>query len=294
MPVLSFHPAIRDLPGLFDDIFDIWDPLELPDSPGPQAIALDGGRVTWVFAGGNGLELHLTGNVSATPPATNPWHAATVLGEIWQRVELVNPLSGNSLLTIEDDRAFFGADRLVAGALFETDGAGMARQFFGIRNLNIDGTNRNDQFTQSLFSEFANLDLSGDNVVRLRNGNDAILAGGGSDRVFGGNGRDTLDGGADNDRLFGGGGRDRLDGGAGRDTIDGDGGADTFVLRRGGGRDVVTDFEIGVDVVDRIGSAAFTVEQADAGVLVALGRDSILLRGIDLLDLIADPAQDVI
>lgn len=70
---------------------------------------------------------------------------------------------------------------------------------------------------------------------------DAIRGGDGADQITGGAGDDVVwgDGGAD--VLTGGPGDDRLDGGAGNDQLDGSDGNDTYVLRRGGGQDVVYD-----------------------------------------------------
>lgn len=48
---------------------------------------------------------------------------------------------------------------------------------------------------------------------------------------------------ASNDTIQGGNGDDFLDGGAGNDMLTGGAGRDMFVLRSGGGHDVVTDFD---------------------------------------------------
>jgi|SRR5439155_11221604 len=61
-------------------------------------------------------------------------------------------------------------------------------------------------------------------------------------RFKGTNKADLLQGSASGDTIEGGRGNDWLDGGVGNDTLTGGAGADTFVLRSGGGHDVVTDF----------------------------------------------------
>ncbi len=61
-------------------------------------------------------------------------------------------------------------------------------------------------------------------------------------RIRGSNKADILAGSASADTVQGARGNDRLDGGTGNDTLTGGEGADTFVLRSGGGDDVVTDF----------------------------------------------------
>jgi serralysin len=52
------------------------------------------------------------------------------------------------------------------------------------------------------------------------------------------------------DRLDGGAGRDLLGGGSGHDRLTGGDGADRFVFQAGFGKDVILDFQAGVDVLD--------------------------------------------
>ncbi|PRY25959.1 hemolysin type calcium-binding protein [Aliiruegeria haliotis] len=96
-------------------------------------------------------------------------------------------------------------------------------------------------------------------------GNDRLVGGGGKDTLFGYQGNDILKGGRGNDYLHGGdgGGPDRADilrggrgkdvlvGGSGNDRLIGGPGADTFVFQHGehDGRDVIEDFEDGVDII---------------------------------------------
>lgn len=96
-------------------------------------------------------------------------------------------------------------------------------------------------------------------------GNDTITAGPGHDRLYGGDGDDYLRSGTGSDRLVGGDGADRLIGeggsdtffgGRGRDVISGGADSDVFVFRTrpdagiGQGRDVITDFQQGLDRID--------------------------------------------
>ncbi|MGV0027163.1 calcium-binding protein [Phormidesmis priestleyi] len=102
----------------------------------------------------------------------------------------------------------------------------------------IDGWGNTDQLISietvigSAFNDF----LMGDNQANL------ILAGAGNDTVFARAGNDTLVGGFGNDRLDGGTGNDIIDGGVGDDTLSGGGRRDRFILRRGDGIDMITDF----------------------------------------------------
>lgn len=120
-------------------------------------------------------------------------------------------------------------------------------------------------------------------------GRDTLIGGDGSDGLSGADGvdllrgdagQDALSGGADRDRLFGGSGADRLNGGTGDDFLTGGIGADLFVFRRGGGSDVVTDFET-VDVLrlDRgLWSRAgdLTAEQVLTRFATTTGGDTVL------------------
>ncbi|WP_374471745.1 calcium-binding protein [Phenylobacterium sp.] len=113
---------------------------------------------------------------------------------------------------------------------------------------------------------------------------DVLAAGKGADLVQGGSENDTLLGGEGDDRLFGEAGRDILRGGPGDDTLSGgDGDVDFFVMERGGGHDLVTDFmlhervdlrEFGPD------GHGYALTQAADGALISLGDTSLLLMGV--------------
>jgi Ca2+-binding RTX toxin-like protein len=113
----------------------------------------------------------------------------------------------------------------------------------------------------------------GNDLVRGLQGNDILEGGDGNDTLVGGTGDDTLKGEAGDDVLRGGDGNDVLVGGAGRDTLQGDAGADIFrffsvaeIGKAGGTRDVVRDFEQGLDLIDlsKIDPSADAGDQAFA------------------------------
>ncbi len=129
-------------------------------------------------------------------------------------------------------------------------------------------------------------------------------------RIKGTNKADSLAGSTASDAVQGGRGNDRLDGGAGNDILTGGAGADTFILRAGGGDDIVTDFDPAEG--DRVmfdygtysdimvfgqlsdgqswtnfdGSATFTVTAADVDgdgkmdTILSANDDSITLLGV--------------
>lgn len=124
--------------------------------------------------------------------------------------------------------------------------------------------------------------------------------------MFGGRGSDRLLGLGDNDKLYGGIGRDTLIGGEGNDVLRGDGPGkgvfgDLFVFGRNSGKDVVTDFQIGKDLLqifkglNGINKAADVLDHAHQkgkDVVIDLGAGNrITLNNIDLDDLKKNPAD---
>lgn len=125
---------------------------------------------------------------------------------------------------------------------------------------------------------------AGNDVIVGGNGDD-ILSGGfsGRDVLLGGGGNDSMSGGEELDQLRGGTGSDTLFGGQGRDVLVGgdfnagaflgDGAVDVFLFlsvdesRPGGrSRDVIRDFEQGIDIIDLSGidAIAHTLGEDDA------------------------------
>ncbi|KMK63977.1 M10 family metallopeptidase [Puniceibacterium sp. IMCC21224] len=125
-------------------------------------------------------------------------------------------------------------------------------------------------------------------------GDDAIGAGEGDDTVLGGSGDDFLAGGGRDDVIEGGTGADRINGGAGNDTLSGDAGADLFIFNAlvVGERDVVTDFQNGIDTIRLSGVQnapgsglggyvdALEITGTDNGVQLAYGGHVIVLEGV--------------
>lgn len=125
----------------------------------------------------------------------------------------------------------------------------------------------------------------------------------GNDSITGSNRRDTLLGGEGNDELFGAGGRDTLDGGVGddflaggrgRDTLTGGEGLDIFAFEARTGRDIVTDFTAGEDLIDLTaleGVDSFEdlrIRDTDAGAQIFLDGGRVLLEGVSSDALSAD------
>lgn len=170
-----------------------------------------------------------------------------------------------------------GKDSLLGGAGndFVAGGAGNDTIRGGENDSVIDGGAGNDLITAVGFTDGDLVSFS-DETITGGEGNDTIFGKGdddllfgdaGKDRIFGGADEDSISGGAGNDVIFGGSeddllsgdaGNDRISGGdgddllmgvTGRDTLIGGAGSDTFVFGNGDGRDLVLDFDDGVDKI---------------------------------------------
>jgi VCBS repeat-containing protein len=150
---------------------------------------------------------------------------------------------GNDIVSggIGHDRLFGGDgnDRLLGGD-------GQDRLLGGAGRDHLDGGEGKDRLYGS----------SGQDTLLGAGGRDHLDGGEDNDRLYGGSGHDTLLGGAGNDILKGEAGRDVLRGGLGRDKMWGGAGADLFVFdtvqdsRTGAQRDIIYDFQSGVDRID--------------------------------------------
>lgn len=164
-----------------------------------------------------------------------------------------------------------GNDRLIGGSGDDTldGGAGKDRLEGGLGLDILDGGSGDDK----AFGGAGNDDVygaqgrdsldggAGRDYMLGEQGNDRVSGGSGNDSLGGGTGRDRLSGGTGRDLLDGGNGRDFLDGGRGADILFGNSGRDILVGRRGedmfvfdstytSGRDLVRDFEVGVDSIN--------------------------------------------
>ncbi|TCM58116.1 hemolysin type calcium-binding protein [Rhizobium sp. PP-F2F-G48] len=112
--------------------------------------------------------------------------------------------------------------------------------------------------------------LAGKDVLRGGAGNDLLHGGTGNDQLFGDTGDDDLHGGIGNDVLTGGPGNDRLSGGIGNDVFD--------FSKVASGRDVITDFNDGVEGHDMLLFGASLFKTADAALshFVQIGADAVL------------------
>ncbi|WP_170419658.1 DUF4214 domain-containing protein [Ruegeria atlantica] len=133
---------------------------------------------------------------------------------------------------------------------------------------------------------------SDDTIRDTSNGNGLVLAGGGNDVVYGDHGSDFLHGGSGNDNLHGDDGDDGLFGGSGDDVLTGGSGADEFIFHASvsQGADRITDFELGVDLIELRGAtfADLTFVDTGSGTRVEWTNGSVELDGINTASLTED------
>jgi glycerophosphoryl diester phosphodiesterase len=141
----------------------------------------------------------------------------------------------------------------------------------------VEGTILGDTFTGGETSD----------LINGRQGPDLINGNGGNDFLRGNRHNDTLDGGSGDDRLRGGYGRDLLIGSAGIDILVGGEGADTFVLMPGVGKDIIRDFEDGIDKLglsEDLTFADLTIETRNEGTTTLIKLDRQLLAVLREVD----------
>lgn len=191
------------------------------------------------------------------------------------------------------------------------------REFGGKDQKFIGGTNADETFT-GIDSKRNEREITGELVIDsdsgepeaepLRNrifgygGNDFITGGISDDFLYGGDDNDTLDGIDGNDDLYGGLGDDSLIGGLGddnlygnegNDTVTGGDGKDIFVLAKGDGSDLITDY---TDSVDQLGLLPLltyedlTIVQnaADTTITTNTGELLATLQGVNASDITAE------
>lgn len=156
--------------------------------------------------------------------------------------------------------------------------------------LVVNGTARDDVITGGATGNTIT-GFAGNDRIDGGDGKDKLIGANGADTLIGGNGNDTLWGGASNDSLSGGAGFDIINGGGGDDILRGGLAGDTFQFNRSSGRDVVLDFEDGIDRIQIgggiTGIGQLTLTQVDFDVVITFGTTRIELDNMSLSEISA-------
>lgn len=119
----------------------------------------------------------------------------------------------------------------------------------GEDTIDLGGSTSNDRIDinagsfSDVFELFGNLAIAPETLI------ENVIGGFGSDTITGNSADNYIRGGDGMDVINGGGGRDTLNGEGGNDTLTGGADVDVFVMEKGGGDDVLTDFTEGVDII---------------------------------------------
>lgn len=195
-------------------------------------------------------------------------YAQTTMVMIGDALRLDGPQGTDTLRNIETLKFNDLTLTLVTGDITADTLGGDSNQLL-LRDLMFGGTGDDTlsggKDADILRGEDGNDTLMGDNGRDILYGganNDVVSGGNSRDKILGGSGRDTLSGDGGSDRLFGQKGKDILIGGRGYDTLAGGENSDVFQFRKGHGDNLITDFEVGVDVI-KIGLGAKRFDQLD-------------------------------
>ncbi|MBN7787226.1 hypothetical protein JYP51_20035 [Ponticoccus gilvus] len=192
-------------------------------------------------------------------------------------------------------------------------GAGSNAIYGGLGNDTVQGGSGADYIAGGGSGQNILLGNDGSDTIQAGSGADLLAGGAGNDFVYGGDGNNTIylglgddftGGGAGNDlivagagtnRIYGGTGDDTIVSGTGRDVITAGPGADVFVFTSaaaagiGAGRDVITDFELGVDKIDL---SALGLSFAAGGFTASGGGEVGYIPGFVVGDVDGDGSND--
>ena len=243
-----------------------------PDSPGAITFSLTGADATLFSIGATDGKIRFL----SSPDYENPRDAGgnNVYDVVLHANDGISDTTQAVAITVTNRTG-----EVWIGQIFNDTHTGTDEEDFqsgGAGNDTINGGRGNDL----IFGEIGNDRLSGDD---------------GNDTLIGGSGNDNLDGGAGNDNLSGELGDDLLTGGSGDDSMNGGQGRDTFVFLADFGKDVVSDFQVGSDVVQFSKSVfasfaavqAATVNNGAGFAVITAGTDTVTLLGVSKAQMVA-------
>ncbi len=241
---------------------------------------LYGGEGNDTINGGDGVDtLRETADTDFTLTINTLSSAATGT-DSFSNIERVVLSGGDSNNTI-DASAYSGNAYLYgrAGNDSLTGGSGNDNLYGGEGNDTINGGDGVDTLRETADTDFTltinTLSSAATGTDSFSNIERVVLSGGDSNNtidasaysgnayLYGRAGNDSLTGGSGNDLIKAGEGDDLINGGAGNDRLYGEAGKDTFVLGSAQGSDIISDFEVGIDMIglsDNLLFASLTIE----------------------------------
>ena len=249
----------------------------------------DTDTLIYVFGGGGAADSVDTDGVIIVLDASGngTGHGGFAEGDTYTSIENVigstfdDAITGNASVNVL--QGLDGNDTLNGGGGGDTLDGGIGNDTYIVDNVGVtllDSTGTDTVQTSLTFSiqalpDFENITLTGAaninatgnetanvingnnaiNIINGRSGNDTINGNGGNDNLQGSAGSDKLNGGTGFDVMNGANGFDTLTGGNGRDTMTGGLHRDVFDYNaagesKGAFRDIITDFQKGVDDID--------------------------------------------
>lgn len=277
MPALTFGPAA---PPQISNLIDLIESLSTGGT-------LVGFNPTLVQINGGGFEFYLSGTGFAQS-------GGFLTGGTIDNIQVIQIAGGQSVLSMTG--LGLSAVALMTAAQQENlgiDTAAIENLFLGM-DWTITGRAVADQLpVGATSSDGVDINLKGNDLIRLAGGRDVFNAGDGNDTLRGDGGNDTLWGGRGDDRVSGGTGNDKVYGGGDNDSLYGDTGFD--LLSGGTGNDLLN----GGDEADTLNGGAGTdtliggagidtfvfSSIADIGLGATRDRIQDFISGSDVIDL---------
>ncbi len=191
-------------------------------------------------------------------------------------VDTLHGGDGNDTLYGAGDGAldFYSADVLYGDA-------GMDTLYGGGGNDILYGGAENDRILGEAGDDIG-YGEDGDDYLFGDFGNDTLSGGDGNDEIRGGFNNDILSGDAGDDFLHGYHGNDVMEGGTGSDRMEGGDGNDVFIMKRGNGTDVISDFtafSAGAVYADTVDLSDFGIASFSDLVMSEVGGDTTIDLG---------------
>ena len=193
--------------------------------------------------------------------------------------------------TVKGGSNLFGRDTLDFSGL---DFSSITPPPGGTQTFSLNVNLHTGTFGTSSMTTYADGSWSAWGALSTVNGVEDVFGSKLDDTITGTTGNNNIWGVAGNDTINGGNGADHLNGGTGNDVLTGGGGADYFDFHYDWGNDRITDFRIGVDLLNMqevFGLDNFSqlsIRAVSGGTQISFDGNSIMLSGVQVQNVTAD------